>query len=106
RWQAGSSIRGDAKVADMKAEIFRKGREEVERIIGSVEKEIKTCFVLEPEKKIERAQQIADGLAEEASGEIQHRSVNNMNLKIRVVKGKLEKMPAKKKRVKRIAKKK
>lgn len=90
----------------MKAEMFRKGREEVERIIGKVEEEIKASFVLEPERKIEQAQQIADGLAEEASGEIQLRSVNNMNLKIRLLKGKLEKMPAKKKQVKRIAKKK
>ena len=90
----------------MKAEMFRKGREEVERIIGTVEAEIKTRSVQEPARKIERAQQIVDGLAAEANGEIQHRSVNNMNHNISILKGKLEKMPAKKKRVKRIAKKK
>lgn len=90
----------------MNAEMFRKGREEVERIIGMVEEEVKARSVREPERKIAQAQQIADGLAEEASGEIQHRSVKNMNLKIRIVKGKLEKMPVKKKPAKRIARKK
>ena len=89
----------------MKAEMFREGREEVERIIGAVETEIKTRLVQEPERKIERAQQIVDGLAAEANGEIQHRSVNNMNQNISILKGKLEKMPAKKKTMKRTAKK-
>jgi hypothetical protein len=100
-----ASRRGDAKVAHMKAEMFREGREEVERIIGAVETEIKTRLVQEPERKIERAQQIVDGLAAEVSGEIQHRSVNNMNQNISILKGKLEKMPAKKKTMKRTAKK-
>ncbi len=90
----------------MKAEMFRKGREEVERIIGTIEEQIKTNIVLEPEKKIEQAQQIADGLGEEASGEIQHRSVKNMHLKISLVQGKLKKVQAKKKTVKRIVRKK
>ena len=89
----------------MKAEMFREGREEVERIIGAVEAGIKTKLVLEPERKIERAQQIVDGLAAEANGEIQHRSVNNMNQNISILKGKLVKMPAKKKTMKRTAKK-
>jgi len=90
----------------MEAEMFRKGREEVERIIWAVEEEIQAKRVLEPERKIERAQQIADGLAAEASGEIQHRSVTNMNQNISILKGKLKKVLAKKKPVKRIAKKK
>ena len=90
----------------MKAEMFREGREEVERIIGAVEAGIKTKLVLEPERKIERAQQIVDGLAAEANGEIQHRSVHNMNQNISILKGKLDKMPAKKITVKRTAKKK
>jgi hypothetical protein len=90
----------------MKAEDFRKGREEVERIIRGVEEEIKAKFVLEPDKKINRAQQIVDGLAEEASDEIQNRSVKNMNVKINILKGKIEKLPAKKKPTKRRTKKK
>lgn len=100
-----ASRRGDAKVAHMKAEMFREGREEVERIIGAVETEIKTRLVREPERKIERAKQIVDGLAAEVSGEIQHRSVHNMNQNISILKGKLVKMPAKKKTMKRTAKK-
>ena len=89
----------------MKAEMFREGREEVERIIGAVETEIKTRLVREPERKIERAKQIVDGLAAEVSGEIQHRSFHNMNQNISILKGKLVKMPAKKKTMKRTAKK-
>lgn len=90
----------------MKAEDFRNGREKVGRILGGVEEEIKAKFVQEPDRKIAQAQEIVDGLAEEAEGEIQHRSVNNMNLKINVLKGKLEKLPpAKKKPVKKRAKK-
>ena len=90
----------------MKAEDFRNGREKVERIIGGVEEQIKAKSVQEPERKIAQAQEIVDGLAAEAEGEIQNRSVNNMNLKISLVKGKLEKLPVKKKTVLKRTKKK
>ena len=90
----------------MKAEDFRSGREEVARIIGGVEEEIKVKFVFEPDRKIEQALQIVDGLAAEAEGEIQHRSVNNMKLKISLVKGKIDKLPARKKPAKKRAVKK
>lgn len=90
----------------MKMEKFRSGREEVEKIIGGVEEEIKAKFVAKPDKKIEKAQQIIDGLAAEASGEIQIRSVSNLNMKINVIKGKIEKLPVKKKPAKKRAKKK
>jgi hypothetical protein len=90
----------------MKADDFRNGREEVERILGGVEEEIKDKFVLEPDRKIEQAQQIVDGLAEGAGDEIQNRSVNNMNLKIRLLKGRIEKLPARKNPVKKRAAKK
>lgn len=90
----------------MKAEDFRKGREKVERIFGGVEEEIKAKFVLDPDKKMDQARQIVGGLAEEASGEIQNRSVNNMNLKLNMLQAKIEKLPAKKKPVIKRAKKK
>ena len=90
----------------MKAEKFRNGREEVQRIIGGVEEEIKAKFVLDPDKKIERAQQIVDGLAEGADGEIQNRSVHNMNANIGILKAKIDKLPAKKKPAVKKAKKK
>jgi len=90
----------------MKAEKFRTGREEVERIFGGIEQEIKTKFVLEPEKKIGQAQQIIDGLAKEASCEIQTRSVKNLNLKIGTLEGKIEKLPVRKKPVTKRVKKK
>jgi hypothetical protein len=90
----------------MNTEKFRSGREKVERIIGRVEEEIIAKFVQEPDKKIEQAQQIIDELATEASGEIQTRSVNNMNMNIITLKGKIEKLPAKKKPAKKRAVKK
>ncbi|MBU0485467.1 MAG: hypothetical protein KKB30_13260 [Proteobacteria bacterium] len=90
----------------MKMEKFRKGREEVEKIIGGMEEEIKVKFVLEPEKKIGQAQELVDELAKEATGEIQERSVSNMNMNINTLKGKIDKLPAKKKPVKKRAKKK
>ena len=55
---------------------------------------------------VEERQQIIDGLATEARGEIQTRSVSNMNMKIKVLKGKIEKLPVKKKPVKKRTKKK
>jgi len=90
----------------MKAEEFRRGREEVERILAGVEDEIAAKFVLEPEKKIEQAMQIIDGLAKEASGEIQTRSVHNMSMKIDTLEKRIEKLPVKKKTAKKRAKKK
>ena len=81
----------------MNTEEFRSGREKVEKIIGVVEKAIKTKRVLEPHKKIKQAQQIVDGLATGACDEIQTRSVRNMNMNINALIGKIEKLPAKKK---------
>ncbi len=88
----------------MKAEKFRQGREEVERIIGSIYKDIKAGSLSEPSKRIEQAQQIVFGLAEGANGEIQNRSVDNMNLKIKSVEERIEKIPVKKAAKKRIKK--
>ena len=90
----------------MKTEEFRSGRERVERIICGIEEDIKAKFVREPDKKIEQAQQIVDGLAKDASDEIQLRSVNNMTMSINYLKEKVEKLPAKKQPVKKRAKKK
>lgn len=81
----------------MNTEEFRSGREKVEKIIGGVEEAIKAKRLLEPDKKIKQAQQIIDGLATEASGDIQTRSVYNMNMNINTLIGKIEKLPAKKK---------
>jgi len=101
-----NSVPGDAKVGIMKAEDFRKGREAVERIIEGIEEELKSKWVKDPDRKIEKAQQIVAGLAEGADGEIQNRSVNNMNFNINIIKTKIEKLPAKKKTVKKKAAKK
>ncbi|MBU0728298.1 MAG: hypothetical protein KKE17_11525 [Proteobacteria bacterium] len=90
----------------MKTEQFRKGREEVEKIIGGVEEEIKAKFVPEPDKKIKQAKQIIDGLAIEASGEIQTRSIYNLNMKITHLQVQIDKLPVRKKPlVKRVKKK-
>ena len=78
----------------------------MERILAGVEDEIAAKFVLEPEKKIEQAMQIIDGLAKEASGEIQTRSVHNMSMKIDTLEKRIEKLPVKKKTAKKRAKKK
>ena len=90
----------------MNPENFRSGREKVERIIGGVEQDIKAKFVLEPEKKIKQAQGIIDGLAKEAFGDIQIRSVHNMNANISTLVGKIEKLPVRKKPAKKRATKK
>lgn len=90
----------------IKAEDFRNGREAVERIIEGVEEGLKAKWVEDPDWKIEKAQQIVVGLAEEAEGEIQNRSVNNMNFNISLIKKKIEKLPENKKPVKKRARKK
>jgi hypothetical protein len=106
RRQDLSSVPGDAKVNIMNAENFREGREQIERMIGDVEKEIKVKFVMDPDKKIQKVQQLIDELEKESSGEIQIRSIHNMNMKINILKGKIKKLPVQKKPVQKRAPKK